>query len=82
MQIFKVQILTPEKKLFEGEVEEASLPVKDGQVQFLAYHSAYLGILKPGEIIVQSEKDADSKKTFKVEHGIVEFKNNKLKILI
>jgi len=78
--IFKIEIISPEKTIFSDEsVEEAIIPAYEGEMGILKDHISIISFLKPGIIkIFSSSKNTNS---FFVEDGIIEFCNNNLTIL-
>jgi len=42
---FRVEVLTPERVLFSGEVEEVSLRTDAGEIAFLAKHEDFIGAI-------------------------------------
>jgi F-type H+-transporting ATPase subunit epsilon len=55
---FPVEVLTPEGKVFEDEVEMVSTRTTDGSIGVLANHAPLLGILEPTELrLYKSESD-------------------------
>jgi F-type H+-transporting ATPase subunit epsilon len=50
MHKFKLKILTPDEKLFEGEVEKVVLPTKAGEITVLANHIPLISLLSIGEV--------------------------------
>ena len=74
-QEFKVEIISPDKRIYLGETEETVLPCFEGQVTILKDHIPLITFLRPGLIeIGKNEK-------FYAEDGTVEFSNNNLLIL-
>lgn len=47
---FKVEILTPEGAVFDGEVEMLSTRTEVGSIGILAHHTPLLGMLAPTEL--------------------------------
>jgi len=45
-----LEIVTPEKKIFSGTVENVYLPGADGEMGILPSHAGLLTALKPGEL--------------------------------
>lgn len=75
----KVEVLTPDTELFNGEAKSVSLPGVDGRFQLLNLHAAMVSSLAAGEIIIE---DNESKKhTFDITGGILEILKNKAIIL-
>ena len=78
-EIFKVDIVNPEKSFFSKEdVSEVVIPAIEGEMGILKDHIPLISFLKPGIIKVFSGSDEEN---FYVEDGIVEFKDNTLSIL-
>ena len=74
-QKFIIEIISPEKNIYTGEVEEAVLPCYEGMVTILTNHIPLITFLRPGIIEISSNEK------FYVEEGTVEFFDNKLLVL-
>lgn len=74
----KFKIVTPERTVFEQEIEQATLPVLDGQVTILPGHRSYIAALKAGEIML---KTAGKETLLVTSGGFVEFSDNVLVVL-
>ncbi len=72
MNKIKFKIVTPEKEVFEDEVDQVTLPVTEGQVTILPDHTSYIASLKPGEIIF---KKGGEETVLATSGGFVEFDN-------
>jgi len=78
--VFKVEILNPEKSfLSKEEVREVVVPAFEGDMGILKDHISIISFLKPGLVRVIDATSAEE--TYYVEDGIIEFKNNCLSIL-
>jgi F-type H+-transporting ATPase subunit epsilon len=73
-----LEIITPDHKVFEGEVTSVSVPGKKGSFQMLNNHSAIISTLINGKVKI---KTASDQKVFDVKGGVVEMLNNKIVIL-
>ena len=73
-----LEIITPDKKVFEGEVDSVSVPGASGAFQMLKDHASVISTLINGKVKI---KGKDSEETFDVKGGVVEMLNNKLIIL-
>jgi F-type H+-transporting ATPase subunit epsilon len=73
-----LEILTPEKKVFEGEVNSAIFPGADGSFQVLNNHAPLVSLLKDGAIEYRTKE-----KTEKViiTGGVVEVLQNQVIVL-
>jgi F-type H+-transporting ATPase subunit epsilon len=75
----KVEILTPEKDLYNGEAKFVSLPGSDGSLGILDHHAPLITTLRAG--IVKLEEEKGQIHEFQVKGGTVEVVNNKVIIL-
>lgn len=75
----KLEIITPDKKLFEGEVKHASFPGTEGSFGVLDAHAPLIATLKAGK--VEFTDAANTKHEFVVKGGVVEIQNNKVIVL-
>ena len=75
----KLEIITPEKKLFEGEVKSAVFPGSEGSFGVLDNHAPMIATLKAGTVELISETNA--KQEFPVKGGVVEVLKNKVIVL-
>jgi len=75
-----LEIITPDKKIFEGEAKRIRLPGSNGLFEILNNHAPIISTLAKGTIRVI---DKDNKKhKFEVEGGVVENKRNKIIVLL
>ena len=73
-----LEILTPEKKIFEGDVYIVTFPGADGSFQVMEHHAALISLLKEG---VVEYKSKESTKNVTITGGVVEVLNNKIILL-
>lgn len=74
----KLQILTPDKAVFDGEVDGLLVPGAAGPFEILKDHAAILASLVPGELRV---KIAHKETHYTVAGGFLEFHNNNAVVL-
>jgi F-type H+-transporting ATPase subunit epsilon len=74
-----LDILTPDKALFSGEVASVVLPGSKGQFEILANHAAIVSSLDKGTIKVKT-KDGKTE-SIEINGGVVEVLNNKIVVL-
>ena len=72
-------IITPDKKVFEGNVEKASFPGSAGSFQVLRDHAPLVSMLQKGVIRYQDRKQEHS---LTIEAGLVEVVNNTITVLV
>ncbi len=75
----KVEIITPDKKLYEGQVKSAIFPGAEGSFGVLNNHAPMISTLKKGKIELTEEND--SKVEFEIKGGVAEVINNKVVVL-
>ena len=85
LQIFKfyfmtLEILTPEKKIFSGEVYGVQLPGISGLFEVLDKHAPLVSALKNGKLKIL--KDKTNTESFMIRSGFVEVLNNKTTVLV
>ena len=74
-----LEIITPENKLFEGEITSVKFPGTDGEFGVLNNHAPIISTLTKGKIIVTDENDNVS--DFEINGGVIEMQNNKIIVL-
>ena len=73
-----LEILTPEKKIFEGDVSLVTFPGADGSFQVMDNHAPLISLLKEGAV---EYKGKDGAKNIMVTGGVVEVLKNKVILL-
>jgi len=73
-----LEILTPEKKFFEGEVTIVTFPGADGSFQVMDHHAPLISLLKEGLV---EYKGKDGTKNLGITGGVVEVLKNKVVLL-
>jgi F-type H+-transporting ATPase subunit epsilon len=76
-----LEILTPERKLFSGEVFGVQMPGVSGSFEVLDKHAPLVSALKAGRVKVLRDKQNHSA-NFDIEGGFVEVLNNKVTVLV
>lgn len=75
-----LEIVTPDKKVFEGEVKLVQLPGSKGGFEILTNHAPIISTLEKGTIKVQDKNDKEH--LFEVNGGVIENKSNKIIVLV
>ena len=73
-----LEILTPEKKIFEGNVTIATFPGADGSFQVLDNHAPLISLLKEGVVVYKSK---ELNQSLTITGGVVEVLKNKVILL-
>jgi F-type H+-transporting ATPase subunit epsilon len=74
-----IEIITPDTKVYSGEVTLAQFPGKDGSFEILNNHAPIIAVLKKGKIKV-TDKDKQTL-FFDISGGVVEVQKNKIIVL-
>lgn len=74
-----LEVITPEKKVFEGEIVSVQLPGTQGSFQLLNDHSPIVSTLKKGSLVVVSSNNET--KEIEVAGGVVEVNANHVIVL-
>ena len=75
-----LEILTPEKKIFSGDVYGVQLPGIDGMFEVLEKHAPLVSALKAGKLKILKDKIATTQ--FTIQSGFVEVLNNRATVLV
>jgi len=75
-----LEILTPEKKLFSGDVQGVQLPGIEGLFEILDKHAPLVSALGVGKVKVLHKGSASD--TYEIQGGFVEVINNKATVLV
>lgn len=79
MVALAVELVSPEKVVFEGEAEMVVARTTDGEIAFQPGHVPFLGVLIPGDIRVYTTDGA--KTTIAVDRGFVEIAHDSVSLL-
>ena len=75
-----LEILTPEKKLYSGDVYGVQLPGITGLFEVLDKHAPLVSALGKGKLKIL--KDKSNTESFSIQSGFVEVLNNKVVVLV
>lgn len=74
-----LEIITPEKKVYEGEILSVQLPGTEGSFQILNNHSPIVSTLKKGSLVlVDSNNESQA---IELAGGVVEVNSNHIIVL-
>ena len=73
-----LEILTPDKKVFEGEVTSVTVPGAQGSFEILSNHAPIISALDNGKVIVRTSSKVQN---FYTNGGVVEVIGNKIILL-
>jgi F-type H+-transporting ATPase subunit epsilon len=75
-----LEIISPDKVLFSGDIKIVKLPGVVGSFEILAHHAPLISTLGQGTIKLREANDALA--SFEINGGMVEVSNNQVKVLI
>jgi F-type H+-transporting ATPase subunit epsilon len=76
-----LEILTPEKRIYSGEVYGVQMPGISGSFEVLDKHAPLVSALKAGRVKVLKDK-LNHITNFDIKGGFVEVLNNKVTVLV
>lgn len=74
----RLNIVTPEKKIFEDEVDSVSLPTYDGEITVLPHHVPLMTQIKAGELTIKAKGKTEY---FVTGPGFVEITGKRVSVL-
>ena len=75
-----LEITTPDKTIFEGEVQLVELPGSKGRFEILKNHAPIISTLEQGTL--RTVKTDGEELLFNIDGGVVENKSNKIVVLV
>jgi F-type H+-transporting ATPase subunit epsilon len=75
----KIEIITPDKKIFDGEIKSVRVPGKKGSFQVLKDHAPIVSTLENGSVRMIDEENNEI--TYEISGGVIEVKANKIILL-
>ena len=76
--MLKLEIVTPEKRVFDGTVDLVTVPTASGEAGILPNHAPMISALKPG---ILSYSNGGSTEKLAIAGGFVEVSSNRVSIL-
>jgi F-type H+-transporting ATPase subunit epsilon len=73
-----LEIITPEKKIFEGDVTVITFPGSDGSFQVMNDHAPLVSLLKDGQVVYKTKESTEQ---VAITGGVVEVLKNKVIVL-
>ena len=75
----KIEIITPDKKVYEGDIKSVRVPGKKGSFQVLKDHAPIISTLDSGYVVMVDQDG--NEKIFEITGGVIEVKANKIILL-
>jgi F-type H+-transporting ATPase subunit epsilon len=76
----KVEILTPERKIYSGDAYGVQMPGISGSFEVLENHAPLVSALKAGKLKVLTDKT--NAVNFEIKSGFAEVINNQVSVLV
>jgi F-type H+-transporting ATPase subunit epsilon len=78
--IVYIEIITPDRTVYEGEVKTVRIPGRKGSFQVLSDHAPIVSTLDRGPITIVGMDDSET--TYEADGGVVELQENKIILLV
>ncbi len=75
----KLEIITPDKKIYEGDIKSIRVPGKKGSFQVLKDHAPIISTLENGPVFIVDQEGRETK--LEINGGVIEVKMNKIILL-
>ena len=75
----KIEIITPDSRIYSGEIRSVRVPGKKGSFQVLKDHAPIISTLDKGPVIIADEQGQVIK--YEITGGVIEVKKNKIILL-
>jgi len=75
----RIEIITPDKKVFDRDIKSVRVPGKKGSFQVLKDHAPIISTLESGSVITVDQEG--TQKIFEISGGVIEVKANKIILL-
>lgn len=72
-----VELITPDKKVFEGQAVSVKMPGSLGGLEVLNNHAALISSLAKGKVVITTDKGEE----YMIDGGVAEVRDNKVIIL-
>ncbi len=76
----KLDIISPERNLYSGEIDLVQFPGVYGSFEILKNHAPLIALMKRGKIKL-IEKNSEKEQFIEVAGGVVELNNNEITVL-
>lgn len=77
--MLRIELITPDRTVFEGEADAVSLPTPDGEITILPHHIPLISLISAGSILVRK---GNEEQLFAVSRGVVEVDGTSLRVLV
>jgi len=78
LSIMHLEIVTPDRKVFDGEIISVQVPGSAGSFEVFKNHAPIVSSLETGKVRVTTAKGVEY---FQIDSGVIEVLNNKVALL-
>ncbi len=75
----QLDIISPDRTIYEGSIEKVLLPGKDGRFGILKGHAPMISALQTGKVELTDGNGANE--SFEIKGGVMEVKNDRVIVL-
>jgi F-type H+-transporting ATPase subunit epsilon len=75
----KIEIITPDQKVFEGDIKSVRVPGQKGSFQVLNDHAPIVSTLDNGPVIIVDPSGVETR--YIIDGGVIEVKMNRIILL-
>jgi len=75
----KIEIITPDKRIYDGEIKSVRVPGKKGSFQVLKDHAPIVSTLENGPVRIVDEDNNEI--VYEISGGVIEVKANQIILL-
>ncbi len=75
----KIEIITPDRKIYTGEIRSVRVPGRKGSFQVLKDHAPIISTLDAGPVIIADDQGTEVR--FEITGGVIEVKRNRIILL-
>jgi F-type H+-transporting ATPase subunit epsilon len=75
----KIEIITPDQKIYEGDIKSVRVPGQKGSFQVLKDHAPIVSTLDKGIVFIVDQQGVETR--FEISGGVIEVKMNRIILL-
>lgn len=75
----KIEIITPDHTVYEGEIKSVRVPGRKGSFQVLKDHAPIISTLDPGPVYIVEQDNREV--TYNIDGGVIEVRANRIILL-
>ena len=75
----KIEIITPDSKIYSGEIRSVRVPGRKGSFQVLKDHAPIISTLDHGPVIIEDDQGLVTR--YEITGGVIEVKKNRIILL-